>query len=88
MHTYIYIYIHILQTCIYTDKYSPVSCGCRMRSTTSLPSLLGPLWPGVVASDKVLSMGQIEETVSKQMTDAKLWLLYSNPWNYLTLWKN
>ena len=29
-------------------------------STTSLPSLPGPLWPGVVAHDRVLSMGQIE----------------------------
>ena len=26
----------------------------------SLPSLSGPLWPGVVASDMVLSMGPIE----------------------------
>ena len=32
----------------------------RMRSTPSLPSLPGPLWPGVVAPDRVLSMGQIE----------------------------
>ena len=31
-----------------------------MQSTLSLPSLLGPHWTGVVASDKVLSMGQIE----------------------------
>ena len=31
-----------------------------MRSTSSLPFLAGPLWPGVVASDKVLSMGEIE----------------------------
>ena len=28
--------------------------------STLLPSFPGPLWPGVVASDKVLSMGQIE----------------------------
>ena len=26
--------------------------------------------------------------VCKQMTDIKLWLLYSNTWNYLTVWKN
>ena len=32
----------------------------EMRSTPSLPSLPGPLWPGVVASDRVLSLGQIE----------------------------
>ena len=31
-----------------------------MQSTSSLPYLLGPLWPGVVAPDRVLSMGQIE----------------------------
>ena len=29
-------------------------------STPSLPSLPGPHWPGVVALDRVLSMGQIE----------------------------
>ena len=43
-----------------------------MQSTPSLSSLSGPLWPGVVASDRVLSMGQIEQTVYKQMTYAKL----------------
>ena len=32
----------------------------EMRSTPSLPSLTGPLWPGVVAPVRVLSMGQIE----------------------------
>ena len=31
-----------------------------MRSTPSLPFLQGPLWPGVVAPNRVLSMGQIE----------------------------
>ena len=31
-----------------------------MWSTPSLPLLPGPLWPRVVASDRVLSMGQIE----------------------------
>ena len=31
-----------------------------MWSTLSLPSLPGPLWPGVVALDRVLSLGQIE----------------------------
>ena len=31
-----------------------------MWSATSLPLLPGPLWPGVVALDRVLSMGQIE----------------------------
>ena len=31
-----------------------------MQYTPSLPSLSGLLWPGVVAPDRVLSMGQIE----------------------------
>ena len=31
-----------------------------MQSTPSLPSLPGPLWPGMVAPDKVLPLGQIE----------------------------
>ena len=31
-----------------------------MQSTPSLPSLPDPLWLGVVAPDRVLSMGQIE----------------------------
>ena len=31
-----------------------------MSSTLSLPLLPGPLWPGVVAPDSVLSIGQIE----------------------------
>ena len=33
-----------------------------MRSTPSLQSLPGPLWPGVVAPDRALSMGLIELT--------------------------
>ena len=32
-----------------------------MQSTPSLLSLPGPLWPGVVAPDRVLSMSQIEQ---------------------------
>ena len=32
----------------------------EMQGTPSLPSLPIPLWPGVVAPDRVLSMGQIE----------------------------
>ena len=35
----------------------------EMWITPSLPLLPRPLWPGVVAPDWVLSMGQIEETV-------------------------
>ena len=32
----------------------------EMRSTPSLPLLTVPLWPGVVAPDRVLYMGQIK----------------------------
>ena len=45
------------------------------------------LWPGVVAPNGVISIGQIEQTVWKQMTDVKFWLLYSNTWNRLTVCK-
>ena len=31
-----------------------------MQNTLPLPLLLGPLWPGVVAPDRILSMGQTE----------------------------
>ena len=31
-----------------------------MRSTPSLPSLPGPLFPGVVALERILSLGKIE----------------------------
>ena len=41
----------------------------------------------IVASDRVLFIGQIEQTVCKQMTDVKLQLLYSNTWNHLTVCK-
>ena len=58
-----------------------------MWSTSSLALLPGSLWPGVVVPDRVLSMGQIEQTVCKQMTDVKLWLLYRNTWNHLTVCK-
>ena len=60
---------------------------CGMRSTPSLPLLPGPFWPGVVAPDRVLSMGQIEQTVCKQMTDFKLWQLYNNIRSHLTVYK-
>ena len=32
----------------------------KMRRTPLLPSLPGPRWPGVVVSDRVLYIGQIE----------------------------
>ena len=46
-----------------------------MQSTPSLPSLSGLLWSGVVAPDRVLSMGQIEQ---KLCTYAKLNCLIKN----------
>ena len=49
-----------------------------MWSNPSLPLLLGSFWPRVGTLDRVLPMGQIEQTVCKQMTDIKLWLLCSN----------
>ena len=49
---------------------------CGMRRTPSLLSFLGPLWPGVVAADRDLPIGQIElfdiQTEYKQMTCGKL----------------
>ena len=53
----------------------------------SSPLLPGPLWPGVGASEKVLSMDWIEKNVYNQMTDVKLWLLYYNTWNNLSVCK-
>ena len=44
-----------------SDSETPVMLGLwGMWSTPSLPSVRGPLWPGVVVPDRVLSMGQIE----------------------------
>ena len=40
------------------DGEVPVMLGLwGMQSTSSLPLLPGPLWPGMVASDRALSMG-------------------------------
>ena len=44
-----------------SDNEAPVMLDLwGMRSISSLPSLPGPLWPGVVAPDRALSMSQIE----------------------------
>ena len=44
-----------------SDSEVPVMLGLRkMQSTPSLPSLLGSHWSGVVAPDRVLSVGQME----------------------------
>ena len=45
----------------------------KMQSSPSLPSLPGPLWPGVVVPEKVLSMGQIEILTLK--LNANKWLM-------------
>ena len=45
----------------HSDGKAPVMLELwRMRSIPSLPLLLGSLWPGIVAPDRVLSMGQIK----------------------------
>ena len=61
---------------------------CGMRSTSTLPSLPGLLWSGVVAPDRILSMGQIEvNCVLMLLTDkrcnyAKLNCLKQNDFGY------
>ena len=70
-----------------TDSEAPALGIWGMWSTPLLPLLPGPLWPGMVATDRVLSMCQIEQTVCKQVTDVKLWPLYSNTWNHFTVCK-
>ena len=57
-----------------------------MWNTPSLPLLPGPLRPEVIAPDRVLSMGQIEQTMCKQMTDVKC-DLHSNTGNHLNVSK-
>ena len=56
--------IHRLHLCRGVKKrvswYDTKQSDWGMRSTPSLPSLPGPLWPGMVAPDRVLSMGQIK----------------------------
>ena len=45
-----------------------------MQSTQSFPLLPSPLWPRVVALDRVLSMGQIEQTVCKLMLNCDCYI--------------
>ena len=54
----------------------------RMRCTSSLPSLPGPLWLGVVAAGRVLSMGQIELN-SLFMLNWIVWIAWNR--NFLTI---
>ena len=58
-----------------------------MQSTYSLPLLSSPLWTGVVASDRFLSMGQIELFVhlTNDWCLIELLVIHSNTWNYFTL---
>ena len=58
-----------------------------MWSTPLLPLLPGPLWPRLLAPNRVLSIGQIKQTMCKQMTDVKLWQFYCNTWHHLTVCK-
>ena len=53
-----------------------------MLNTSSLPFFPVPLWPGGVAQDRILSMCQTEQTVYKQMSDVKLWLLHRKFWTH------
>ena len=41
----------------------------------------------MVVPDRVLSQGQIEQNMHKQITDVKLWLFDSNTWNHLMVYK-
>ena len=44
-----------------SDGETPVMLGLwGMQITPSLPLFPGPLWPGVLAPDRVLSMGEIK----------------------------
>ena len=50
-----------------SDGEVPVMLGLwGIQSTPSLPLLPGPLWPGVVAPDRALSIGQIEQVETKE----------------------
>ena len=63
----------------------------EMRSTPSFPLLLDPLWPGVVAPDRMLSLGQIELldiwTESKTNDLCEMNLLETDFFYYLTMCK-
>ncbi len=47
-----------------------------MQSTPSLPSLPGPLWPGVVAP-KILSMGWLGKSDSEVPVMQEVWVMRS-----------
>ena len=49
----------------------------RIQSTPSLISLPGPLWPGVVKPERVLSLSQIELICLLCCTESLIYLFYS-----------
>ena len=66
-----------------------------MQSISSLLSLPGRLWPGVVASDRVLSMGHIElncvvmlNWIAWNRTDSGLCTYHLSAWNNFNLLHN
>ena len=58
-----------------------------MQSTSSLPMLPGPLWPGVVAPDRVLSMSQIE-LFDLQTNDMLNWIKNRTVWSFNCVYTN
>ena len=54
-----------------------------MRSTLSLPLLLGPLWTELLAPDRVLSMGQIELNCMLILN----WIVWNRTFWHLTVCK-
>ena len=56
IYIYIYIYIYYIYIYIYIRK---LTTGIQILDK-SMPSLSGPLWPGGVPSDRVLSLCQLE----------------------------
>ena len=72
------------------DDEAPVLEIWGMGSTPSFPLLPGPLWPRVVAPDRILSMGQIwhfKLCANKWLMLIKLLVIHSNTWNHLTVCK-
>ena len=62
LHLCIGIRPHLTSVLVYDTKQSDGEVPAElelwgMRSNPSLPLLSGPLWPGVVAPDRALSMG-------------------------------
>ena len=81
--------------CISVERYdSPNDCpwydikqsdgeALGMWSTLSLPLLPGPLWPRLVAPDRVLFMGQIELNCVIMLN----WIIWNRLFLHLTVFK-